>query len=269
MKTRLTILALALAGFAAPALAEGDDATIYSNWDMYNSIYVMGDVFATGEIDVSSESAALVDQDQATEANGSFGDGDNSASVTEDALTDALGNIGANIASGVGNAQANDAALASVDGDAVFASAMLFNSQTTAFNIADDEDENPTQGFYDAYVTDNALANAAGNIGLNVAAGVGNAQSNALAASVNGSGTIAKASADSEQLTFWNDLIAECDLDNTAFLNGSALSNAIGNIGVNIAAGIGNAQHNGLSIAVASCGTCTPPPDPCPACEGD
>ena len=105
--------------------------------------------------------------------------------------------------------------------------------------------------------------------GLNVAAGVGNAQSNALAASVNGSGTIAKASADSEQLTFWNDLIAECDLDNTAFLNGSALSNAIGNIGVNIAAGIGNAQHNGLSIAVASCGTCTPPPDPCLVCEGD
>ena len=138
MKTRLTILALAVAGFATPALAEGDDATIYSNWDMYNSIYVMGDVFATGEIDVSSESAALVDQDQATEANGSFGDGDNSASVTGDALTDALGNIGANIASGVGNAQANDAALASVDGDAVFASAMFSRAHASVgwFNSA-------------------------------------------------------------------------------------------------------------------------------------
>ena len=42
------------------------------------------------------------------------------------------------------------------------------------------------------------------------------------------------------------------DLDNTASLDGAALSAAIGNIGVNIAAGVGNAQHNGLSIAVAS-----------------
>ncbi|WP_052101319.1 hypothetical protein [Novilysobacter arseniciresistens] len=271
MKTKLTILALALLGFAAPALATGDDADIYTDWDMYNSIYVIGDVFASGSIDVSSESAALVDQDQATLANASLGDGDNEASVTGDALSSALGNIGANIASGVGNAQANDAALASVDGDAVFASAMLFNSQTTALNMADDEDQNPEQGFYTAFVTDNALAGAAGNIGLNVAAGVGNAQSNALAASVNSSGSLAKASADSEQLTFWNDLAAECDLDNTAFLSGSALSSAVGNIGVNIAAGVGNAQHNGLSIAVASCGTCAPPvdPDPCPGCGGD
>ena len=57
-------------------------------------------------------------------------------------------------------------------------------------------------------------------------------------------------------ITEFNSLLAWCDLDNTATLSGNALSQAVGNIGVNIAAGAGNAQHNGLSIAVASCGTC-------------
>ena len=256
MKTRLTILALALAGFAAPALAEGDDATIYSNWDMYNSIWVYGDVFAYGDIRVASESGALVDQDQTTFANGSAGDGDNDAFASDNALRGASGNIGANIAAGVGNAQANDVALSSVDGNAVFASAMVFNSQWTYGNGGTDNGSPDNQLFYNASVGDNVLAAASGNIGLNVAAGVGNAQSNALAASVNSSGNIAKASADSEQWTEFNELLAWCDLDNSASLSGNALSQAVGNIGVNIAAGAGNAQHNGLSIAVASCGTC-------------
>ena len=256
MKTHLKALAIALLAISAPAMAEGDDADIYSNWDMYNSIWVYGDVFAYGEIRVASESGALVDQDQTTYANGSAGDGDNDASASGNALRGASGNIGANIAAGVGNAQANDVALSSVDGNHVFASAMVFNSQWTYGNGATDDGNADNQLYYDASVGDNVLAAASGNIGLNVAAGVGNAQSNALAASVNSSGNLAKASADSEQWTEFNSLLAWCDLDNTASLSGNALSQAVGNIGVNIAAGAGNAQHNGLSIAVASCGTC-------------
>ena len=256
MKLRHTLIAASLLAFAAPAFATGDDATIYSDWDMYNSIYVMGDVFASGEIEVSSESGALVDQDQSTIANWSVGDGDNAASASGDALSSALGNIGANIAAGVGNAQANDAALSSVDGEAVFASAMLFNNQYTSGNLGTDDFGADAGLFYGASVSDNVLASAAGNIGLNVAAGVGNAQSNALAASVNSSGNLASAAADSEQETYLNDVAAGFDLDNDASLSGAALSAAVGNIGVNIAAGVGNAQHNGLSIAVASCGTC-------------
>ena len=257
MKVRTTLLAIALGSlFSTAAFAEGDDATIYSDWDMLNSIYVIGDIYASGEIRVASESGALVDQDQLTEGNVSYGDGDNTASASGDALSSASGNIGANIAAGVGNAQANDVALSSVDGNRVFASAMVFNSQWTYGNGATDNGSADNQLFYDASVSDNVLASASGNIGLNVAAGVGNAQSNALAASVNSSGTIAKASADSEQFTIFNELLANCDLDNTASLSGAALSSAVGNIGVNIAAGVGNAQHNGLSIATASCGTC-------------
>ncbi len=257
MKLHLKIMTAALLAVSAPAMAFDDDADIYATWDFVNSIWVYGDIYASGEIRVRSESGALVDQDQVTYANGSYGDGDNSASASGNALSSAQGNIGANIAAGVGNAQANDVALSSVDGNAVFASAMVFNSQYTVANFGTDAPSGPdNQLFYTASVSDNVLSNASGNIGLNVAAGVGNAQTNALAASVNSSGNLAKASADSEQWTEFNNLLAYCDLDNTATLSGSALSSAVGNIGVNIAAGAGNAQHNGLSIAVASCGTC-------------
>lgn len=253
MKVRHTLIAAALALATTPAFAAGDDADLYTNWDMMNSIFITGDVFTSGTVDIDSTSSALVDQDQATVANLSFGDGDNSAGAWDDALSDAEGNIGANIAAGVGNAQANDAALSAIDGDRVFASAEVFNSQTTTAAIATDFPSGPdNQHFFDASVSDNVLADAAGNIGLNVAAGNGNAQSNALSASVNTSGNAAVASADSEQLTFLNVLVALEDLDNSASLSGSALSGAVGNIGVNVAAGLGNAQHNGLALSVAT-----------------
>lgn len=254
MKLHATLLAIALGSlFSTSALAAGDDADIYTNWDMYNSIYVIGDVFAFGVIDVSSESAALVDQDQVTLLNFVLGDGDNFAFAEGDALNAAFGNIGANIAAGTGNVQANDAALSAIDGEQVFASAMTFNNQLTGANVITDFPSGPDANLiYDAHVTDNVLADAGGNIGLNVAAGSGNAQTNALAASVNTSGTIAKASADSDQAAVFNTVLAFIDLDNTAYINGMALSGAVGNIGVNVASGAGNAQHNGLAIAVAS-----------------
>jgi len=276
MKLQLKLLATALlAAAVAPAFAAGDDAEMYTGWGILNLIFVHGDVEVDGRIRVNSESGALVDQDQVTALNFSLGDGDNRAAAEDDAMSDAIGNIGANIASGVGNAQANDAALSSVDGANVFASAQVFNNQFTGANAGTDFPSGPdNQLFYTAYATDSVLANAAGNIGLNIAAGVGNAQTNALAASVNTSGNLAKASADSDQLTLFNILLATCDLDNTAYLSGSALQGAIGNIGVNVAAGVGNAQHNGLAIAVASCGSCAappppPPPPPPPGCGGD
>ena len=194
MKTHLKALAIALLAISAPAMAEGDDATIYTGWDMYNSIWVYGDVFAYGDIRVASESGALVDQDQTTFANGSAGDGDNDAFASDNALRGASGNIGANIAAGVGNAQANDVALSSVDGNRVFAYGEI--------RVA--------------------------------------SESGALV--------------DQDQTTYANGSAG--DGDNDASASGNALRGASGNIGVNIAAGVGNAQHNGLSIAVASCGTC-------------
>ncbi|MEI2457348.1 hypothetical protein [Lysobacter firmicutimachus] len=254
MKVHFTLLALALGvAIAAPAYAEGDDADIYSNTSISNRIGVWGGAKVRGKIYIKSESAATVDQDQKTLGNASWGDGDHDAHLGDSALSDAQGNIGANVAAGVGNAQANDTALSAVDGEKVFASAMTFNSQASVGNFAYSGVDDT---YYSATLDGDALSNAKGNIGVNVAAGVGNAQTNAMAASVNSSGRIAKAASDSEQTSFLNELAADCDLDTFATLAGSALSGAQGNIGANVAAGVGNLQHNGLSIATASCGSC-------------
>ncbi|ALN89022.1 hypothetical protein [Lysobacter gummosus] len=265
MKLQYTVLAIALAGIVAlPAFAEGDAADIHSNTYVGNHIDVSGRVKVRGKIKVASESAATVDQDQTTLLNQSLGDGDHDAHLGGDALSDAQGNIGANVAAGVGNAQANDTALSAVDGEKVFASAMVFGSQASLGNFAT---TNTDDTYYDATLDGNALSNAKGNIGVNVAAGVGNAQGNGMAASVNSSGTVAIATSDSEQLSVGNLLDSEgrrMSLDLYASLDGNALSGAQGNIGVNVASGIGNLQHNGLSIATASCGACAPPPPPPP-----
>lgn len=254
MKLHTTLLAVALGTLccSTSAFAAGDDADLYSQWTLYNTVTIWGDAEVYGRIHVQSESAAVVDQDQFSLLNLILGDGDNFASVEDNAMMDAFGNIQVNVAAGAGNLQANDAALSAIDGSDVFASAQVFNSQVTGANITSDFPSGPdSQLIYDAHVTDDVLSDAAGNIGLNVAAGAGNAQTNALAASVNSSGSLAKASADSEQLSVFNVIVVGQDLDNTAYMSGDALSGAIGNIGVNIASGAGNAQHNGTAIAVA------------------
>ena len=267
MKLHTTLLALAIgAVISVPAFASGDDARISSSTRVSNDISVSGKVKVKGTIQVRSESAATVDQDQAALGNYSAGDGDHTAHMGENALSGASGNIGANVAAGVGNVQANNGALSAVDGKKVFASAMTFNSQQTEGNLA--EHGRDRDGFHAATLDGDALAGATGNIGVNVAAGVGNAQSNAMAASVNSSGTIAKAASDSEQTSLSNELLAGRDLDTFAVLGGNALAGAQGNIGVNVAAGVGNAQHNGLAIASASCGACAPPPPPPPPPTG-
>lgn len=271
MKLQLTVLALALV--AAPAFAQ-DDARTNTRTNISNDISVRGSVSVRGTIDVNAESAATIDQDQATTANSSYGDGDATAGAHNNAGRDAQGNVGLNIAAGAGNAQSNDVAMSAVDGGRVFASAMSFNSQGTFGNLVDADGARDVN--IAAAVDGNVLRDAKGNIGVNVAAGVGNAQSNSMAASVNTgsaggsssdessrcrgdcqqddpSGAIAKATADSQQLTLMNILDPDCgDLDTSATMSGNALRGVQGNVGVNIAAGVGNAQHNGLSIAVAN-----------------
>lgn len=272
MKVSLSLLALALStAIAAPAFAQ-DDAVTQTNTYLWNEIEVKGKVRVHGEIEVDGESAATVDQDQATALNYSVGDGDHTARVNGNALRGADGNIGLNVASGVGNAQSNDAAISTVTSDGEngayngggggghrrdrgpMATAMVFSTQAAVGNFASSDwyDTN-----YTAELEGNALEDVQGNIGVNVAAGVGNAQSNGMAAAVADGAVIAKATADSEQLSLFNVLDSSWgDLDLVAHMGGNALRNASGNIGVNIAAGVGNTQHNGLAIASSNCGGC-------------
>jgi len=97
-----------------------------------------------------------------------------------------------------------------------------------------------------------ALSTADGNLGLNAAAGAFNIQKNALViASVTG-GHLAEATSGVMQHSEKNTSVVE-DVSNAVNFAAS-LTGASGNIGVNIAAGVGNLQLNTLTIANALAG---------------
>jgi len=112
-----------------------------------------------------------------------------------------------------------------------------------------------------------ALSAADGNLGLNAAAGAFNIQKNALViASVTG-GHLAEATTGALQHSEKNDSVVEDVINNVTF--SSSLVNASGNIGVNLAAGVGNLQLNTLTIANALAGsTVADGPGPNPVATG-
>jgi hypothetical protein len=176
-----------------------------------------------------------------------------SAGIGDGALKNANGNIGVNMATGVDNAQSNDAALSNMDVGPVFGSAQIYSTQSS--------DGKAKIGDFDftASVGADVLKGATGNIGVNVASGVGNVQNNSLAASATtdsssshhrggkGGEVIA-----TDQNCQTADAMVNGQFTGSSMLGAGALSNASGNIGVNIASGVGNLQHNGLAVASVS-----------------
>ncbi|WP_052420866.1 hypothetical protein [Paraburkholderia ferrariae] len=90
-----------------------------------------------------------------------------------------------------------------------------------------------------AYVETDVLRSASGNIGVNLAAGALNAQANQIAL---------VATPQAEIVTQQNTHAVAHMTGGSAIarLGAGALAGASGNIGINIAAGAGNAQFNGL-----------------------
>ncbi|MBN4665050.1 hypothetical protein HUS70_09070 [Pandoraea nosoerga] len=168
------------------------------------------------------------------------------ASVGNGALANANGNIGVNVAAGADNVQANNVAIASLNAQPVYASAQVFANQASKGSAS------ISQFYVKASVGDGALAGATGNVGVNVASGIGNVQSNNLAAAVSQGGSgwhkggAANATAQSDQSA---SMKASGDFIANATVGNGALTWASGNVGVNVASGIGNVQTNSLSIS--------------------
>jgi len=181
-----------------------------------------------------------------------------SAAIGDGALQTANGNIGVNMATGVDNAQSNDAALSNMDVGPVFGTAQIYSTQSSdgKARIGDFN--------FTASVGADVLKGATGNIGVNVASGVGNVQNNSLAASAttdsssSGMGWGHKGGKDggeviaSDQNCQTAGASVSGNFTGSSMLGAGALSNASGNIGVNIASGVGNLQHNGLAVASVS-----------------
>ncbi len=145
-------------------------------------------------------SGATVDSKQLINGNGVENDiSTNTASVGNDAMNGASGNIGVNVAAGDNNQQANDAALAASDAADVFGQAAAFSAQSTSNNgVINSGSPN------NASLDGNALNGATGNIGINVAAGNMNAQQNSLAAASNTMSGSADATTGGVQSTYGN-----------------------------------------------------------------
>jgi hypothetical protein len=189
---------------------------------------------------------------------------------TVDALnvTGVTGNVGANFAAGYHNQQENVAALAtsnfdpgaedadSVDTHGGWASASTmalqslednFYGPATDFVLEEDNDHND---YRDRNTVAGGSVNGSGNIGVNAAAGAFNQQQNMLSVAVASEASLSQANAGVLQNAFWSDTTV-VDTNNHV---GTINVTGSGNIGVNAAAGVGNQQHNSLTIAASAAG---------------
>ena len=197
-------------------------------------------------------------------------------------LNGAAGNVGANVAAGDNNQQANAAAIATADAFFVFGFGEGLQANASI---------GVTQQAYDNYLSNYGTQNNAsvvdsgndvqGSVGINVAAGNFNQQKNDMAIASSEQAFTAEASVNVLQESSGNDThnnvgdvyevndglqvvssgfgwfppqTPQTPVVNNASLSNS-LNNASGNVGVNIAAGGGNQQSNTLAIA-AGCNAC-------------
>ncbi|MFC5743037.1 hypothetical protein [Dyella tabacisoli] len=311
-----TMIALAVAALFSTSMAyaqergDGEHSTsveINKKVSLRARTHVDADIDIKAKIAVNSVAIGLADTTQSIHDNETYNKNlTNTASIDDNAAMGVQGNIGANVAAGDNNAQSNSGAIAATDASFAFggggggdllgispncngkcggggkndpqaggmADAEVFTRQTGKDNFVDNDGS-----VNSASIDGNAFENAKGNIGVNVAAGDNNEQSNSLAAASATNSVYSTATASTDQKshdnTVHNDPLElgykelwqyDCEdhslthtvtytyspLSNTASLGGNAFENAQGNVGVNIASGTGNLQSNSLSMAVAS-----------------
>ncbi len=155
------------------------DATMqmmaYANmaWEKYS---VDVNLNVTSEIPLFVEGLveAVAKNDQYPEKNFTFNyEADNNATVAGSSLANFEGNLGLNVAAGNSNAQSNIAVYAAGEADASLTRATIFSVQKAMNNMTKNEGS-----ANNASIDSNVLDGATGNVGLNVAAGNNNAQTN-------------------------------------------------------------------------------------------
>ncbi|MFA7597040.1 MAG: hypothetical protein WCY92_11860 [Novosphingobium sp.] len=177
------------------------------------------------------------------------------------------GNIGVNLAAGYLNMQLNSAVLASSevssDGASGWAEASTTSLQalggvgqfaTPGDILNEDEQEIGGGGnnFRDRNTVQGGAISGDGNIGVNVAAGSLNQQANLMTLAVATDAALAEANAGLIQLALFNGVEQQ---DSINLVGAATIANASGNIGLNMAAGVGNQQLNSLTMAASSVGS--------------
>lgn len=169
----------------------------------------------------------------------------NSATIKDNTLEGAHGNIGANEAAGSNNSQANVTALNRGNGGSRFAFTGALVSQDID-NLMYGQEGGSTNSNH-ATITDNALYGAHGNMGVNAAAGGGNQQANVLATVSGVSGFTMAGTMVNQSSTA--SATGELEGSNSTTMNGNAMQDTTGNMGINLATGQGNQQGNAAALA--------------------
>ncbi|GEM_PF-2525058 len=177
------------------------DVEMTKKLSLTKDIRIDGDVAISGDIAVDSASVAVVEDKQYNSHN----EGDNfvlknEASVGDNVLEGASGNIGLNMFAGDNNQQDNAAALSATDAGFVFG---MIDAEVFVKQYATDNTTSNVGVQNLASIGGGAMANATGNIAVNVVSGNSNLQKNNLAASV-GQGAVAEASVNTQQHSHGN-----------------------------------------------------------------
>jgi hypothetical protein len=171
------------------------------------------------------------------------------------------GNVGVNVAAGQYNMQQNSANIAvsadsSSEADGGWASAATTGYQSltnTSYGVSDlyTFDNNNDYGggthYQDRNNATGGDVGGSGNVGVNVAAGAFNQQQNLLTLAVANNSVLSQSNAALWQTASCNNVDIQDQRNNAT----SGVVNGAGNLGVNIAAGVGNQQQNSLTAAVS------------------
>jgi len=272
--------ALALAPSAALADVPGDyfddpitfenhvSTTVDTSSHQFDLTGMFGGVLIYGTVNPDSAANAITDakqiqSDESVTFDGTLGDllMGGEATVHNDATAGDVqgsGNVGVNVAAGQYNMQQNSGNIAvsadpSSEADGGWASASTTAYQSlSGTSYGAGEIEVPLLGGIASPYSDRNNAtggdvNGSGNIGVNVAAGAFNQQQNLLTLAVANNSVLSQSNA-----VLWQ--TASCNQIDIQDQRNNATSGEIagsGNIGVNIAAGVGNQQQNSLTAAVS------------------
>lgn len=180
---------------------------------------------------------------------------------------DSSGNVGVNLATGYFNMQLNSASIAVSEDNNPEALGGWAEASTTGLqsligvsqmaspgdvlNEDDPEFGGGSNNFRDRNSVLGATITGSGNIGVNVAAGSLNQQANLMTLATATSSDLAEANAGLIQTALLSGVEQQDSINSITGLN---ISGASGNIGVNMAAGVGNQQMNSLTIAASQGG---------------
>lgn len=274
---RKLLFATAATGFvAAPAIAQeisgsltfsnNIDTSIVTDVTFEKDLRLHGGASVGGRIEIDSSAVAISDSKQIIDGNavviGEDDDEDydiqNERNESRGFDVNGDGNVAVNTASGHYNTQANVATIAvattvSPDAD----EGGWAEANTTAGQSVTGTFHGPaTLGVGNPNLDDVTTirntavvgnVNGAGNIGVNVASGAFNAQQNIMTLAVASDSSLAEASAGVVQFLAGNAAM----VNNSTNITDAGNIGGAGNVAVNVAAGVGNMQHNSLTVAAS------------------